>query len=122
MREPEHVRRVRDWVERYVRAWESNDPGDIGGLFADDARYFTAPHREPWRGRQAIVDGWIDRKDTPGTWRFRWDVLLATDDGLAFVQGETDYDHDPDYSNLWLIRLGEDGRCSEFTEWWMERK
>ena len=26
-----------------------------------------------------------------------------------------------DYSNLWVIRLEEDGRASEFTEWWMEK-
>jgi hypothetical protein len=28
------------WMERYVRAWETNDPGDIGALFTDDARYY----------------------------------------------------------------------------------
>jgi hypothetical protein len=24
------------------------------------------------------------------------------------------------YSNLWVIRLDADGRCAEFTEWWMQ--
>jgi hypothetical protein len=24
------------------------------------------------------------------------------------------------YSNLWVIVLDADGRCREFTEWWME--
>lgn len=23
------------------------------------------------------------------------------------------------YSNLWVIRLDAEGRCAEFTEWWM---
>jgi hypothetical protein len=23
------------------------------------------------------------------------------------------------YSNLWIIRLDAEGRCTEFTEWWM---
>ena len=27
-----------------------------------------------------------------------------------------------EYSNLWVIRLDGDGRCSEFTEWWMQHK
>ena len=26
---------VTAWVRNYRRAWESNDPGDIGGLFTD---------------------------------------------------------------------------------------
>jgi uncharacterized protein (TIGR02246 family) len=109
------------WLQGYLRAWESNDPEDIGSLFTDDAKYYTAPHREPWAGRQAIVDGWIGRKDEPGDWTFQSDILAIADD-LAFVQGVTGYPNaDPSaYSNLWVIRLADDGRCSEFTEWWMD--
>lgn len=110
---------VERWVEEYVRAWSSNDPEDIGGLFTDDASYYTAPFRKPWSGRDAIVRDWIDRKDEPGDWSFRSDVLAIADD-IAFVQGQTDYASDgKTYSNLWVIRM-RDGRCSEFTEWWME--
>ena len=39
---------------------------------------------------------------------------------LAIVTGVTAYSDPPQaYSNLWVIRLTGDGRCSEFTEWWM---
>jgi hypothetical protein len=107
------------WVEGYLAAWSSNDPQDIGRLFTDDARYYTAPHREPWKGRLGIVEGWIDRKDEPGEWDFRYEVL-AIADGIGFVRGWTTYHTDEDdYSNLWVIRLDDAGRCSEFTEWWM---
>jgi uncharacterized protein (TIGR02246 family) len=110
---------IERWVGEYVRAWSSNDPEDIGGLFTDDANYYTAPFRQPWSGRNAIVRDWIDRKDEPGDWKFRSDVLAIADD-VAFVQGQTDYASDgKTYSNLWVIRMRE-GRCSEFTEWWME--
>jgi hypothetical protein len=34
--------------------------------------------------------------------------------------GHTEYQGDePDYRNLWTIRLTPDGRCREFTEWWI---
>jgi ketosteroid isomerase-like protein len=112
------------WVDRYVTAWRSNDSEDIGSLFTEDARYYTAPFREPWVGRDVIVAGWIDRKDEPGQWEFRHEILGADGD-VGFVRGWTRYaptDQEPqtDYSNLWIIRLEPDGRCSEFTEWWME--
>ncbi|HEX8099649.1 MAG TPA: nuclear transport factor 2 family protein [Actinomycetota bacterium] len=111
---------VQRWVEGYIRAWRSNDPEDIRALFTDDARYFTAPHRDPWAGRDAIVEGWLHRKDEPGQWEFRWEPM-AECDGLAFVRGWTDYSDPPKrYSNLWTIRLEDDGRASEFVEWWME--
>jgi len=116
---------LEDWVERYVRAWESNDPGEIGALFTEDATYFTAPHREPWRGREAIVAGWLDRKDDPGTWTFRHEVH-GVDGNVGFVRGWTEYTP-PEiappngrFVNLWEVRLEPDGRCGEFVEWWMD--
>ncbi len=111
---------VAAWVERYVRAWETNDPAAIGDLFAEDARYAQRPDDEPWRGRAGIVAGWLENKDGPGTWTFRSEVLATAGD-LAFVRGWTHYIDPPaDYSNLWVIRFDSDGRCVEFTEWWME--
>ena len=108
------------WLEGYVRAWDTNDPENIGGLFIEDARYYTAPFREPWRGRDGIVASWLERKDEPGTWSFRHEVLAIAGD-LGFVRGWTTYLNPPTgYSNLWVIQLAPDGRCAEFTEWWME--
>jgi hypothetical protein len=112
------------WVQRYVKAWDSNDPAEIGGLFAEDAEYYTAPFRTPWRGREEIVREWLGRKDDPGTWSFRYEIQ-GVDGDTGFVRGWTTYTgaNDPDpgpYSNLWQIRLAPDGSCSLFVEWWMD--
>jgi uncharacterized protein (TIGR02246 family) len=112
---------VKRWVEGYRKAWESNDPGDIGGLFTEQALYYTEPYSPPWRGRQEIVEGWTRIKDEPGDTEFSWQPL-AIDGDLAIVQGQTTYRSPPQqYSNLWVIRLDSSGRCTEFTEWWMKR-
>ena len=111
---------VRAWVQGYVTAWATNEPNDIRALFAPDARYFTAPDRDPWVGKDAIVEGWRAIGDRPGDWVFGFDVL-AVSGSLTFVRGHTTYRDPPAvYSNLWVIRFGADGRCVEFTEWWME--
>ena len=111
-----------DWIAAYERAWESNDREEIGALFTDDACYDTTPFREPWQGRQEIVDGWLERKDEPGGWTFEWQPLVETPE-LAIVTGTTAYRDPPlTYSNLWVLRLADDGRCDEFTEWWMEQQ
>jgi hypothetical protein len=108
------------WVDRYVQAWATNDPAEIGGIFSHDATYYTAPFREPWRGRDGIIEEWLRRKDEPGHWEFHYEVMAATD-GLGFVRGWTRYLNPAvEYSNLWVIRLEADGLCSEFTEWFME--
>ena len=110
---------VEAWMDGYVRAWATNDPADVGALFTEEARYFTAPSRPPWSGRDTIVKEWIDRKDEPGDWQFRYEPFAVAGD-LAFVRGWTTYRDPPNYDNLWVIRLAPDGRCAEFTEWFME--
>ena len=117
-----HATTLQTWVEGYIQAWHTNDPDDIGRLFAEDAAYFTTPFAEPWRGRAAIVAGWLDRKDQSGTWTFRHQILAVAGD-LGFVRGWTTYttaDPPTTYSNLWVVRLDSTGCCVEFTEWWME--
>ena len=112
--------RLRAWVDAYVRAWSSNDPAAIGALFTQDAAYYTEPHSAPWRGRDEIVRRWLERKDEPGDTEFRWHPIALSQD-IAVVQGETVYRTPPrTYSNLWVIRLDPEGRCTEFTEWWMQ--
>ena len=108
-------------MDRWVRArLELERPQDIGQLFSDDAAYYPEPFSAPWRGRQAIVDQWLARKDEPGQTRFTWQPLAITDE-VAIIQGQTTYRDPPrTYSNLWVIRLEPSGRCAEFTEWWME--
>lgn len=112
---------ITSWVEKYVQAWNSNDSADIGALFTDGAAYYAGPFETPWRGRDGIVREWLARKDEPGTTSFRYEVL-ATDGDTAIVRGWTKYhESGREYSNLWLVRFGPEGRCREFTEWWVER-
>lgn len=111
---------IERWVEMYVRAWTTNDVSDIGALFTDDAAYFPTPFSEGWHGREAIIAGWLDRKDEPGDWSFDFEILCGSDE-LGVVRGVTAYPaEDQVYSNLWLVRFAPGGRCREFTEWWVE--
>jgi len=113
---------VKAWMAGYIQAWNSNDAQEIGQLFSEEARYYTGPFAEPWQGRQAIVDAWIARKDEPGSFRFRYEILSASG-GLGIVRGWTQYlNPEKEYSNIWVMRFDEQGRCSEFIEWWVKRK
>ena len=111
----DHVRR---WVDAYQAAWASNDPADIEVLFTADARYRHRPYHDPITGRDAIVSDWLQHRDEPGSWRAEFAPLVVHDD-LAVVTGDVDYDDGDRFSNLWVLRFEADGRCSEFTEWWM---
>jgi ketosteroid isomerase-like protein len=107
------------WVTDYRAAWDSNDPDDIAALFTEDALYYTEPFTEPSRGREAIVQNWLDNADQPGDTTFEWKPVVETDE-VGIIQAVTSYPHTI-YSNLWVIRFDDDGRATEFTDWWMEQ-
>jgi uncharacterized protein (TIGR02246 family) len=120
-----HRPAIEEWVSDYVRAWSTDDPEAIGALFADDARYFTAPYRQPLTGRDAIVRWWIEQRESALRWTFEHQTIACEGD-LCVVQGKTTYTADgspaakPEvFHNIWLVTLGGDGRAKEFVEYWM---
>src|SRR5215475_13802915 len=108
------------WMDGYVKAWNSNEQTDIEALFTDDARYRTEPYNPPWHGSAEIVQQWLAKRDEPGETRFSWQPILATPE-VGVIEATTVYRTPPQaYSNLWVIHFAEDGRCSDFAEWWMK--
>ena len=115
---------LRAWLDRYVEAWRTYDPERIGSLFTDDATYRYRPFDEPLVGREAIVASWLESPDEPGSWRMQCEPLAVNGD-LAVARCLTTYAATADapeslYSNIWVLRLTDDGRASDFTEWWMQ--
>ena len=113
------------WLERYVGAWKSNDRNDIAQLFSDDAEYRYHPYDEPLRGRDAIVESWLEEPDPLGTYDARYEPI-AIDGDVAVATGTTTYYDDQGsveriYDNCFVMRFERDGRCREFTEWYQKR-
>lgn len=113
---------VAKWIDGYIKAWKSNNTKDIAELFTEDALYSTGPFDEPWIGQQAIQDGWIGVGDQPSDWKFDYEVIVVDGD-LGVMHGTTIYKGNVGtFSNIWLIRLTEDGRCKEFREWFVRKR
>jgi uncharacterized protein (TIGR02246 family) len=110
---------VQAWLDAYVAAWRSNDAATIGELFAEDAVYRYHPYDEPERGRDAIVADWLEEPDEPGSWEARYAPLMVEGD-RAVATGETRYADGQTFSNAFVLAFDGDGRCREFTEWYME--
>lgn len=119
---------VAEWLERYVAAWKSYDPQEIGALFAQDARYRVRPwddDAEAVRGRAAIVADWLESPDEPGSFEAAYRPW-AIDDDRAVAVGTTRYlatDDAPEaeFHNVFLLRFDDEGRCVELTDVSMRR-
>ena len=112
--------RLDDWMDGYVLAWSSNDPEHIRQLFTDDAVYDPQVEGGEWDGIEEIVSHWQEKDDQEDNWDFEWQPVVE-DDELAVITGRTTYFDPPAaFRNLFIIRFAPDGRCYDFTEWWIE--
>jgi ketosteroid isomerase-like protein len=113
------------WLERYVAAWRTYDAAAIGELFSEDATYRYHPEDQPVRGRAAIVADWLRSPDEPDSWRCQY-APYAVDGDRAVMRGWTEYvgadgeTVERRFFNVWLCAFDVDGRCADFTEYYME--
>jgi len=116
---------VARWLEAYVAAWVSYDREAIAALFAEDARYRYHPYDEWITGRGEIVESWFDEPDEPGSYEAAYEPAAVEGD-VAVATGSSTYRQPGGsiraiYDNCFVIRFDADGRCAEFTEWFVER-
>jgi ketosteroid isomerase-like protein len=125
---------AQDWLDRYVAAWLSYDTDDIADLFTADVVYHYHPYDEPVIGREAVVGSWLGEgsdtnastRDAPGTYEATYSPI-AVDGDIVVATGTSSYRDEAGgpvtqvFENCYLIRFAADGRCQEFTEYYMRR-
>ena len=106
----------------------------IAALFAADVEYRYHPYDEPIRGREAVVESWLGEgehegastPDPEGTYDASYRTT-AVDGDVAVATGQSTYLTEPGgevatiFHNAYVMRFDDDGRCSEFTEYFVER-
>jgi hypothetical protein len=117
---------VQVWLDKYVKAWRTYDPAQIGDLFSEDALYFYSPFDEknPLRGRDSIVADWREEPNAAGSWEARY-VPVAVEGNVGVAQGRTRYFRsdgtiEQQFDNIFVLHFDEAGRCARFTEWYMQ--
>ncbi|RYV49897.1 nuclear transport factor 2 family protein [Pengzhenrongella frigida] len=122
------------WLDRYVAAWLSYEPSEIAGLFSHDVAYRYHPYDEPILGRDAVVASWLGEsgaddsstRDEPGTYEAEYSPV-AVDGATVVATGTSRYRALPGgpvvrtYENCFVMRFDGEGRCREFTEYYLRR-
>jgi hypothetical protein len=121
------------WLDRYVDAWMSYRPEDVSALFSEDVAYRYHPYDEPIVGRDAVVASWLGEsasddastRDAPGTYEADYSPV-AVDGDTVVATGTTRYRDSAGgpvvrtYANCFVMRFDAEGRCSEFTEYYLQ--
>jgi hypothetical protein len=128
------LKTAQDWLDRYVEAWRSYDPEDVSGLFSEDVAYRYHPYDEPIVGRDSVVASWLGEgdsgdastRDAPGTYDAKYSPV-AVDGDIVVATGASSYREVPGgpvvrtYDNCFVMRFDGEGRCLEFTEYYLRR-
>jgi ketosteroid isomerase-like protein len=123
------------WLADYVEAWKTYDPERIAALFSEDIAYRYHPYDDAIEGRDEVVKAWREEgdhpeagtRDEPGTFEAAYRAM-AVDGDVAVATGISSYRDSPDgpvarvYDNCFVMQFDSEGRCREFTEWFMQRK
>jgi hypothetical protein len=110
---------VRAWVDGYERAWRTAGTDGLATLFSSGATYQQAPFMEPVRGLEAIEVLWdAEREGHDEPFAMTAEVVAVTHP-RAVVRVEVRYGKPGGvhYKDLWVLELGDDGRCVAFEEW-----
>jgi hypothetical protein len=118
---------IDEWLGGYRAAWQTDAPGDIASLFTEGVRYYTAPYRDPLVGTEEVVAYWVGEAEAGIPWTFEYEVVAREGDRYVvravtrYPQGESSADSPlpREFHNLWLVTLTDDGRASEFVEFFM---
>ena len=116
---------VNRWLAAYEAAWRAPDTQGLAALFTEDASYRQSPYQEPVVGLGVIRRMWDEERAGPDEVFTLAAEILAVDGPTAVVRTQVRYG-DPvtqEYRDLWVMRLGDDGRCNWFEEWpfWPEQ-
>ena len=125
---------AQDWLDRYVTAWLTYEPDLIGDLFSEDVAYRYHPYDEPVtrpRRRRGVVarrltDPAASSRDAMGTFDASY-APVAVDGDVVVATGTSSYRDEPGgpvvrvFHNCFVMRFDDDGRCREFTEFYMRQ-
>ena len=123
------------WLDRYVAAWLSYDRDDVAPLFSEDVALPLPPvrraDRRPRRGRRVVARRRRLRRRvhaaTPRARTTRSYAPVAVDGDTVVATGTSTYRDVPDgpvtrtFENCFVMRFDADGRCREFTEYYLRR-
>jgi hypothetical protein len=111
----------KQWIERYRRAWETADVGEVVDLFTPDASYRSSVFRDPGLGSDAISQYWQRGAGTQREVAVRMGRPVITDSRVAVEWWTTMIDPDEGEITLrgcLLLRFAPDGRCQDLWEYW----
>jgi hypothetical protein len=117
---------VQQWLDRYIQAWMTYDPQTISDLFSEKAVYKYSPYEKGLIGRDAILADWLKNPDPVGSFKAQYHPVLV-EGNTTIANGRSTYFKadgktiEREFDNIFLIQFDDQGRCLEFTEWFMQK-
>src|SRR5688572_13499914 len=110
------------WLEAYGQAWENQDPQAAAKIFAADATYQETPFDEQIRGREAILQYWLEETYVQEQVKFSYEIL-AVSENRGIARWQASFARRPSkihvkLDGIFVVYLNVENLCTVFEEWW----
>jgi hypothetical protein len=112
-------KQVTGWIAAYEKAWRTPGTEILETIFTADATSLQGPYHKPVVGLRAIAKMWERERSGPDEAFTMTSELVAVDGDTAVARVEVLYGGGGQFRDLWIIKLGRDGRCRSFEEWYI---
>ncbi len=111
---------VRRWVETWAASWPAHEAGPIAALYADGARFGSAPFREPHVGPAGVraYCEWAFADEESADARFGEPIVdgnRATVEYWAVIRAGG---REQTLSGIAVLRFAPDGRVADQRDYW----
>ena len=117
--------RIRDWLAAYHHAWTTDDPAEVARAVHRRRPLLHGAVPSTPRGVPAVQEYWLGEAECEIPWSIEYQVLAQEGDLFVvravttYPEGTSEAEGPEIFHNLWLVTLDEDGRASEFVEYFM---
>ena len=113
---------ARRWADVWARGWRAHDVDAIVDLYAEDARFRSAPFRDPHLGRagvRAYVEWAFASEEPGGNVRFGEPLVAGSDRAVVeYWATLREGGKDVTIAGIAVLRFGTDGRVVEQRDYW----
>jgi hypothetical protein len=110
------------WLDAYGQAWENQDPQAAANIFAANATYQETPFDEQIRGREAILQYWLEETYVQKQVKFSYEIL-AVGENRGIARWQASFARIPSktqvkFDGIFVVYLNANNLCTVFEEWW----
>jgi hypothetical protein len=117
---------LKKWIQKLGQAWEERDPEAIPQLFAENFKYYETPFEKPYTKKTDLIRLWQDVPKSQKDIKFEFEII-SINKNMGIAHWKASFIRIKNHTKacldgIFLIKLDNQGLCTEFRQWWVTKE